>query len=483
MVLDALINIMYYINGIVWGLPAIIILLGTGLTLTILLGFIQIRYFGTIVRNMRWKGRRKSGEVHPFKIWAAVMGATVGVGNIAGVSTAVALGGPGALFWMFLTGLFGMALKAVEVTLGIKYRKVKADGTVVEGGTPYYIRQVPIIGGMLAVLFALFAFISAFGIGNMVQASNVAYGAVFLAESYGLNVTLAKWLVGFVLFILVALVILGGIRRIAEVSNYLVPFLTAWYILAGIGLWIMFAGNFIEAIITILRGAFTPIEVAKTTVSMAGSPEAAVGGVLGWTTYEAIRYGVARGLFSNEAGLGSAPNAYAYGESDHPGRQGFYGMFEVFMDTLVICMITGISVIITGAYTTGLTGAPLAMEAFSRGYGFLAPLIIGVALILFAFTTLLTWAWYGEVNWIYFWCKVLKLPEKPMRLIWRVLWVIPIIPAAVLAEEYFKTIWDFSDTANGLMAIPNLIAVIVLAPVAVKLLADFASRYKELSKE
>ncbi|MEM1777439.1 MAG: alanine:cation symporter family protein, partial [Acidilobaceae archaeon] len=141
------------------------------------------------------------------------------------------------------------------------------------------------------------------------------------------------------------------------------------------------------------------------------------------------------------------------------------------------------SVIITGAYTTGLTGAPLAMEAFSRGYGFLAPLIIGVALILFAFTTLLTWAWYGEVNWIYFWCKVLKLPEKPMRLIWRVLWVIPIIPAAVLAEEYFKTIWDFSDTANGLMAIPNLIAVIVLAPVAVKLLADFASRYKELSKE
>ncbi len=480
-VLDTLINIMYFINGLVWGLPAIIVLLGTGLTLTILLGFMQIRYFGTIVRNMRWKGRKGGGEVHPFKIWAAVMGATVGVGNIAGVSTAVALGGPGALFWMFLTGLFGMALKAAEVTLGMKFRKVRADGTVVEGGTPYYIRQVPLVGPILAALFALFAFIAAPGIGNMVQSSNVAYGASFIAESYGFDPGLAKLVVGIVLTVLVALVVLGGIRRIAEVATYLVPFMATWYILAGLGLWLMFAGNFVDAILTILRGAFAPLEVAKTAASMAGSPEAAAGGILGWTTYEAIRYGVARGLFSNEAGLGSAPNAYAYGESDHPGRQGFYGMFEVFMDTLVICMITGISVTITGAYTTGLTGAPLAMEAFSRGYGSLAPLIIGVALMLFALTTLLTWAWYGEVNWVYFWCKVLKLPETPMRWIWRVIWVILILPAAVLAEDYFRIFWDFADTANGLMMIPNLIAVIVLAPIAISLLADFARRYKELS--
>lgn len=482
MVLDTLINIMYYINGIVWGLPAIIILLGTGLALTILLGAMQIRYFGTAVRNMLWKGRKGGGEVHPFKIWVAVMGATVGIGNVAGVSTAVALGGPGALFWMFLTGLFGMAVKAGEVTLGMKFRKVKADGTVVEGGTPYYIREVPIVGGILAVLFAIFAFISAFGIGNMVQASNVAYGAAHLAESYGFDATIAKWLTGIILFVFTALVILGGIRRIAEAATYLVPFMVVWYILAGIGLWIMFAGNFIDAIATIIKGAFMPIEAVKTGASMAGSPEAAAGGILGWTTYEAIRYGVARGLFSNEAGLGSAPNAYAYGESDHPGRQGFYGMFEVFMDTLVICMITGISVVITGAYTTGLTGAPLAFEAFSRGYGGLAPLLVGVALMLFAFTTLLTWAWYGEVNWVYFWSKILKLPEKPVRLVWRVLWVIPIIPAAVLAREYFEIFWDFSDTMNGLMAIPNLIAVIVLAPIIIALLRDFAVKYKELTK-
>ena len=481
MVLDALIDFMYFVNGLVWGLPAIIVLLGTGLALTLLLGFMQVRYFGTIVRNMRWKGRRGGGEVHPFKIWAAVMGATVGVGNIAGVSTAVALGGPGALFWMFLTGLFGMALKAVEVTLGIKYRRVRPDGKVVEGGTPYYIRQVPFIGPILATLFALFAFIAAPGIGNMVQSSNVAFGASFVAESYGFDPTIAKWLVGIVLTILTALVVLGGIRRIAEAATYLVPFMATWYILAGLGVWLMFAGNFLDTLITIIRGAFTPLEVAKTAASMAGSPEAAAGGILGWTTYEAIRYGVARGLFSNEAGLGSAPNAYAYGESDHPGRQGFYGMFEVFMDTLVICMITGISVTITGAYTTGLTGAPLAMEAFSRAYGPLAPLIIGVALILFAYTTLLTWAWYGEVNWVYFWCKVLKLPEEPMRWIWRIIWVILILPAAVLAKDYFVVFWDFADTANGLMMIPNLIAVIVLAPVAIALLADFARRYKELS--
>lgn len=481
MVLDTLIDIMYFVNGLVWGLPAIIVLLGTGLAVTLLLGFMQIRYFGTIVRNMRWKGRKGGGEVHPFKIWAAVMGATVGIGNIAGVGTAVALGGPGALFWMFLTGLFGMALKAVEVTLGVKYRKMKADGSVVEGGTPYYIRQVPFIGPILAALFALFAFIAAPGIGNMAQSSNVAFGASFVAESYGFDPDIARWLVGIVLTVFVALVVLGGIRRIAEVATYLVPFMATWYVLAGLGLFIMFAGNFVDAIVTVLRGAVAPLEVAKTTASMAGSPEAATGGILGWTTYEAIRYGVARGLFSNEAGLGSAPNAYAYGESDHPGRQGFYGMFEVFMDTLVICMITGLSIILTGAYTTGLTGAPLAMEAFNRAYGPLAPLIIGVALMLFAFTTLLTWAWYGEVNWIYFWCNVLKLPETPMRWVWRVLWVILILPAAVLAREYFTVIWDFADTANGLMMIPNLIAVVVLAPVAIALLADFARRYRELS--
>lgn len=482
MVVDTLLDFMYTINSLVWGLPAIIILLGTGLALTLLLGFMQIRYFGIVLRNMLWKGRRGGGEVHPFKIWAAVMGATVGVGNIAGVSTAVALGGPGALFWMFLTGLFGMALKAVEVTLGVKYRRLRADGSVVEGGTPYYIRQVPIIGGILAALFALFAFIAAPGIGNMVQSSNVAFGAAFIAESYGLNVDLAKLLTGLILTILTALVVLGGIRRIAELASYLVPFMAAWYIIFGLGIWLMFAGNFLDTLVLILRGALAPLEVARTATSMAGSPEAVAGGVIGWTTYEAIRYGVARGLFSNEAGLGSAPNAYAYGESDHPGRQGFYGMFEVFMDTLVICMITGVSVVITGAYTTGLTGAPLAMEAFSRAYGGLAPLILGIALMLFAYTTLLTWAWYGEVNWVYFWCKVLRLPEQPMRWIWRIIWVILILPAAILSSDYFVVFWDFADTANGLMMIPNLVAVIVLAPIAIALLSDFARRYSEITR-
>lgn len=481
MALDAIINFINWLNGIVWGMPAIVALLGTGLAISILTGFIQLRKFGLVIRNAGWKGERGVGEVHPLKTWAAVMGATVGVGNIAGVGTAIHFGGPGALFWMAVTGLFGMALKATEVVLGIKYRKVGPDGSVIEGGTPYYIKQVPLIGGALAALFALFAFTSSLGIGNMVQASNVAYGVSSAAEAYGVDVGIAKAVVGVIIFFLVALVVVGGIRRIAEFSSYLVPIMAAWYILASVGIIIVKLPELPGSILLILKGAFSPVEVSAVSSALA-SKEAVAGGVLGWTAFEAIRYGVARGLFSNEAGLGSAPNAYAFGRSDHPGRQGFYGMLEVFVDTLVICMLSGLVIMVTGAYATGEKGAPLVMEAFSRVYGDLSALIVGVALALFALTTLITWAWYGEVNWIYFWHKVVGLPERPLRLIWRIIWVIPIIPAAILSEELFKTFWDFSDTMNGLMAVPNLVAVIVLAPIAIKLMADFAAKYEELSK-
>ncbi len=463
---QALIDFMYLVNGLVWGLPMIILLVSTGLVIAIVTGFFQIRKFGIAVKNMTWKGKKGAGEVHPFKIWAMVMGATIGVGNIAGASTAVRLGGPGAVFWMWVCGLLGMGLKAVEATLGVWSREIKPDGTI-EGGTPYYIRRIPKVGPILAVLFALFAWIAAFGIGNMVQANNVALAAEYIARASGIEtpegIFYVRLIAGIIMFIAVTLVVIGGLRRIAEVANYLIPFMASWYIIFGIALWVMFAHNFAETIREIFTGAFSPL--------------AAAGGAAGWTVYNAIRYGFARGLFSNEAGLGSAPNAYAYAESDHPGRQGFYGVFEVFMDTIVICTITCIADIITrAAHETDYSGAALAMEAFYRGYGIYAPVVLGVALGLFAFTTLLTWEFYGEVNWKYFWVRTLKLPEKPLVWIWRVLWVIPIIPAAV-AGELFEVFWDFSDTANGLMAIPNLIAVIYFLPIGISLLRDFYTRH------
>ncbi len=460
---NVIIWLINYIDGIVWGLPMIILLVSTGLTLSIMGGFYQITKLPLAIKNVTWKGKKGAGEVHPFKIWAMVMGATVGVGNIAGASTAVHLGGPGAVFWMWICAILGMATKSAEVTLAMWSRRVLPDGRI-EGGTPYYIRRIPMIGPALAILFSLFAWIAAFGIGNMVQANNVALGAEYVAKAAGWPVFETRLATGILMLIATALVVLGGIRRIAEVANYMVPFMAAWYIIFGLGLWIMFGYNFGDTIAKIFTYAFTPM--------------AAAGGLAGWSVYNAIRYGFARGLFSNEAGLGSAPNAYAFAESDHPGRQGFYGIFEVFMDTIVICTITVIADIITKAYIErpDLSGAALAMEAFYRGYGFWAPVIMGIALGLFAYTTVLTWEWYGEVNWRYFWVVTLKLPEKPLIWLWRVLWVIPLVPAAV-AGQYFETFWTFSDMANGLMAIPNLIAVVYFAPIALKLIKDFYSRH------
>ena len=457
--LESIIEAINFLDGLVWGLPAIIILAGTGLSIAILGRLFQITKFKAVLKNMLYKGTGGKGEVSPFATWAAVMGATVGVGNIAGVSTALHLGGAGALFWMWVCAILGMGTKAVEATLGAWSRRITPDGRV-EGGTPYYIRLVPAIGPALAVLFSIFTFIAAYGIGNTVQANNVALGVEYIAKAYGWDVFQTRLIAGLLMFILTAIVVIGGVKRIADVSNYLVPFMATWYIVASLVIWIKYGSNLPLAFSEIFTYAFTP--------------QAAAGGLSGWLVYSAIRYGFARGLFSNEAGLGSAPNMYAYMTVDHPGRVGLYGIFEVFMDTIVICSMTGIVDIVTRVYIErpDLSGAALAMEAFYRAYGMWAPVVLGIALALFAYTTLLSWEWYGEVNWIYFWSKTLKLPEKPMRWVWRVMWVIPIIPAAI-AGELFEVFWNFADVANGLMAIPNLIAVAYFAPVGIGLIRDF----------
>ncbi len=465
-IVDAILAANSFVNSIVWGMPMIILLVATGIVLAIFTGFVQIRKFPVAVKTMLWRGGAK-GEVHPFKVWCMVSGATVGVGNIAGVSTAIAAGGPGALFWMWICGLLGMGIKAVEVTLSMWSRKTLPDGRI-RGGTMYYIEKVPKIGAPLAILFSLFAWLCAFGIGNMVQANSVALGAVTIADAFGYSTPDAHFMVrvaiGLIIAFFTGLVILGGIKRIADAAFILVPFMSIWYIIFGVGIWISSGPAFFEGLSRIFHDAF--------------SGTAAIGGFAGASVFFAIRYGFARGLFSNEAGLGSAPLAYAYAESDHPGRQGFYGIFEVFWDTIVICTITGIAVVVTGAWTTGYSSTQLAMEAFTRTYGVWAAVFLGIALMLFAYTTILTWSFYGENTFIYFMCEKAKIMSpKVASYLYRLIWLPPLVLAAVLGREYLGALWDLADTLNGLMAIPNLIAIVVLAPVAVKLLKDFYSRY------
>ncbi|RLE89454.1 MAG: sodium:alanine symporter family protein [Thermoprotei archaeon] len=470
--MQTIMDIISYIDSLVWGAPVLIMLFAGGILFSIMGGFHQIRKFGTAWKTMLWKGGAR-GEVHPFKIWCMVMGATIGVGNIAGASTAIHLGGPGAVFWMWICALVGMATKSFEVTLGLWSRKVLPDGRI-QGGTPFYIEKVPYIGTVLALLFAIFLVISAYGIGNMIQANNVAYATEYVIRHYGggdTEVFYGRLAAGLLMALFTALVVIGGVRRIAEAAYYMIPFMSAWYIIFSLGIWIMYGYNLPKVIFDIFRFAFTPAAVA--------------GGLAGWTVYSAIRYGFARGQFSNEAGLGSAPNAYAFAESDHPARQGFYGVFEVFMDTIVLCTMTVIHDQLTGALweRPDLSGAALAAESYYRAYGIYAPILLGVALALFAYTTMLTWEFYGEQNFWYFFSYKLKLiPEKVARWFWRFIWLPPIVFAAV-SPQYFEAFWTFSDCMNGLMTIPNIIAVIYLSPVAAKLLKDFYTRHIYITGE
>ncbi|RLG76043.1 MAG: sodium:alanine symporter family protein [Thermoprotei archaeon] len=469
---DIIYGAILYVDGLVWGAPVILMLFAGGILFSIMGGFHQIRKFGIAWKTMFWKGGAR-GEVHPFKIWCMVMGATIGVGNIAGASTAIHLGGPGAVFWMWICALVGMATKSFEVTLSVWSRKVLPDGRI-QGGTFFYIEKVPVLGGILALLFAVFTFISAYGIGNMIQANNVAYATEHVIRSYGggdTEVFYGRLAIGLIMAFFTALVVIGGVRRIAEAAYILIPFMSAWYIIFGLGIFAMYWYRLPEVIGNIFRFAFTPA--------------AAFGGLAGWTVYSAIRYGFARGQFSNEAGLGSAPLAYAFAESDHPGRQGFYGVFEVFMDTIVLCSITVIHDQLTGALweRPDLSGAGLASESFYRAYGIYAPVLLGVALGLFAYTTMLTWEFYGEqCVWYFFSYRLKLIPEKVIRWFWRFVWLPPIVFAAV-SPELFEAFWDFSDCMNGLMTIPNIIAVIYLSPVAAKLLKDFYTRHLYITGE
>jgi AGCS family alanine or glycine:cation symporter len=433
-----------WLNGYVWGLPIIVLLIGTGLLLTVLTGGAQFRYLPFALREVLGKVFQRGaapGSVSPFQAVATALASTVGVGNIAGVATAISLGGPGALFWLWVSGVLGMCTKYSEIVIALHHREKDANG-VMRGGAMYILKNglgLPWLGAVFAGLVSL----AAFGIGNMVQSNSVAHS---LEDSFGIDPILT----GVALVIITAIVIIGGIKRIGEVTEILVPFMALFYLGGALVILIRHAAEIPGAIGLVFDGAF--------------SGTAATGGFAGSTLMMALRAGVARGLFSNEAGLGSAPMVHAAARTDHPVRQGLYGIFEVFVDTILVCTATGLAIIATGVWNSGATGAALAGAAFSTGLpGTWGNIIVTVSLVLFAYSTVVGWSYYGETGIVY-----LLGPRAVMA--YRFLWLVFIYLGSIGS---LSMVWGIADTLNGLMAVPNLIAVLVSIPLLLKLQKEF----------
>jgi AGCS family alanine or glycine:cation symporter len=453
--MDKLMEINGIINDFVWGPPMLILLVGTGIYLTLRTNFFSITKLGYILKNtllkMFAKDDHGEGEVTAFQAVATALAATVGTGNIAGVATAISIGGPGAVFWMWIAALFGMTTKFAEVVLAVHYREKTPDGRFV-GGPMYYITN-GLKWKWLAYIFAFFGALAAFGIGNMVQSNSIA-------ESLQVTFNIPKLWTGIALAAFAAMVVIGGIKRIGSVTEKLVPFMAAFYIIGGLVIIIINAAHIPEAFGLIFGSAFTGT--------------AAVGGFAGSFLKDAMRYGVARGVFTNEAGLGSAPIAHAAATTDHPVRQGLWGVFEVFVDTIVICSITALSILTTGVWQSGATGAALTTEAFSHGLpGTWGGTIVSIGILLFAFSTILGWEYYGER------CAEYLFGPK-VNMIYRILWI-PFI--AVGAVGGLEVLWALADTLNGLMAIPNLIGVAALSGVVIKLTKEFFAKERALGNK
>jgi AGCS family alanine or glycine:cation symporter len=429
------------LNGFVWGPAMLVLILGTGLYLQVRLLGMPIRRIGAGLRLV-WRGRDVDpdlpGEVSPFSALMTCLAATIGVGNIAGVATAIALGGPGAVFWMWMTALVGMATKYAEVVLAVHYRERDAQGRYV-GGPMYAIRNG--LGkrwAWLGTLFAVFGGLAGFGIGNMVQANSIAAA---MQNSFGV----APSVTGVVLLVLTGAVVLGGIKRIASVSNWLVPFMAIGYVVAGLIVLAVHWDRIPAAFELILTTAFTGT--------------AAVGGFTGAAMMAAMRYGVARGIFSNEAGLGTAGIAQAAGMSASPVRSGLIGMMGTFFDTIVVCSMTGLAIVVSGVWTSGKTGAELTQLAFQSAMPGFGDEVVAVALAIFAVTTIFGWSYYGERCWQFL---AGTWTIKP----YRVLWTVAVFFGAV---SHLDLAWTIADTLNALMAVPNLVALLALAPVVVRL--------------
>lgn len=458
------------IDEFVWGIPLIVLILGVGIYLTVRLVFLPLIRLPRAFRYMFAKESGGKGEVSSFGALCTALSATIGTGNIVGVATAIVAGGPGAMFWMWLAAFFGMATKFAEGVLAVKYRKVYADGHAL-GGPFYYIeRGLGPKFKWLAVLFAVFGMcVGLFGIGTFTQVNSISSAVNEIIPSQtvsflGGKYTVSTMVSGAILTLIVALVLIGGVKRIAKVSEAVVPFMALLYILFG--LIVLFAN------ITAIPAAFEQIFVG------AFNPRAVAGGAAG-SMLVAMQMGIARGIFSNEAGLGSAPIAAAVASTREPVRQGLISMTGTFIDTLVVCTMTGLTIVITGSWDIGLEGVLVTMNAFSDGLpgvlGTAGPVILLICLIFFAFTTILGWNFYGERCLEY-----LVGRNKKAILAYRVLYIL-----AVFIGPYMtiQAVWDIADIFNGLMAIPNLIAIILLSGEVVRLSKSFFKRFPKLTSE
>ena len=428
-------------SGWVWGAPMLILLVGTGVYLTIRLRGVQFHglLYGLWMAFVVRREKDAEGDISHFQALMTALAATVGTGNIAGVATAVAAGGPGALFWMWVTGLFGMATKYGEAVLAVKYRTTDERGEMA-GGPMYYLRD-GLKAPWLGALFAFFAAIAAFGIGNMVQVNSVADAVVTTFH-------VPTWITGVVLAVLTAAVILFGIRGIGRVTGVLVPVMIVAYMCGAMALLVIHIDQLPSAIALVFQHAFTPT--------------AATGGFAGALVKQAVRFGVARGVFSNESGLGSAPIAAAAAQTRSPVSQALVSMTQTFIDTILVCTMTGLALIVTGAWTSGSTGAALTLEAFSIGLpwqvgsaGPVGGLVVTVGLILFAYSTILGWCYYGERSIAYLFGARAVAP-------YRVVFVALVAVGAVLKVEL---VWNLSDLMNGMMAFPNLVGLLLLSGV------------------
>lgn len=437
------------LDSFVWGVPLLVLLVGTGIYLSTRLRLLQVLKL-PLAFKLIFAEDKGEGDISSFAALATALAATVGTGNIVGVATAIKAGGPGALFWMWIAAFFGMATKYAEGLLAIKYRTKDANGEV-SGGPMYYI-----INGMgkkwkpLAIFFALAGILVAFlGIGTFSQVNSITAS---LKNSFNWSPQIVSILIA----IAVAVIIFGGIQSIAKVSEKLVPFMAAAYIIATLIVIFMHYNHIIPAIEQVFSGAFTGT--------------AAVGGFAGAVVKEAIQNGIARGVFSNESGLGSAPIAAAAAKTHEPAEQGLISMTGTFIDTLVICTLTGLSILVTGKWTVkGLEGAPLTQSAFATVFGNIGVLVLTLCLVLFAFTTILGWSYYGER------CFEFLFGVKHIN-IYRSIFIIMVALGGFLELDL---IWTIADIVNGLMAIPNLIALLALSPI---IIAETRNYFKRKNK-
>lgn len=437
--MEVLDNLISTASGFVWGVPMLVLLVGTGLYLTIRLKGMQFWALGHAIKLIFSKEENAKGDITHFQALMTALAATVGIGNIVGVATAITFGGPGAVFWMWVTGLVGMATKYSEAILAVKYREKGENGY--KGGPMYYLTKganMPKLG----FAFALFTVLASFGIGNMTQSNAVA-------NAMSSQFSTPTWVTGIVLLTITSFVILGGIKSIGKTTKYLIPFMIAVYLITSFAIILTNFDKVDDALGLIFYHAFNPI--------------AAGGGFAGAAVAAAIRYGIARGVFSNESGLGSAPIAAAAAKTNDPVKQALVSMTQTFIDTLIVCTMTAVIILMAPIWTTGGSAGELTLKSFEFFLGDFGAIVVVFATVLFGYSTILGWSYYGERAFEYI------FGDKSIK-IYRVVFVSFILVGAMME---LKLVWNFSDLANGLMAIPNLIALLLLS----KIITEETNRY------